>query len=169
MAFVQGASLSRSKIRDVIKLLRVSKTDVIRNYFEYVPRGPYSEDEQIGFIVAAMPNVGMFPASMIVAQLERGPMVLNTPDFPGTKPNLYKVWHEAYPEQTKEVAEFYAPHKNVPDSIKSSEEWCCLCALAEMIDWGMPRGLWPRHGVPTVEQLHETANSWLAEYRRSFS
>ena len=50
-----------------------------------------------------------------------------------------------------------------PDKIKSNKDWCCLNAIAQLIDWAAERGKWPWHdyAYPNQHELEALFQQYL--------
>lgn len=111
------------------------KSAIILPYlYEFIPDGQYTLDEQLAFIICAIPLVDHFPENLIIKQLIDGPNDPRPSTAPDTHRNILKALKAKHPESVKLLANFYRPIQQVPSSIKSNDDWCAMCAILRMMD-----------------------------------
>ena len=132
----QGPALQMATIRAVTASLTPDqKRYVIEQNWEVIPDGDWTDDQKIAFVVAAIKQAGMYPAGAITAMLTGpNPIPPNPPDYPNTKPNMYRRLQARDPGLLHQLIAKYRTHKHVPNWILAQDMWVGLVALGNSID-----------------------------------
>lgn len=148
--------LTDEKIAAVLQELRGHESDVLRLYWDRVPVGDYTEVEKLEYIIAGAHGAGEAPVGMLAYSLCKPiPHWGRCENAPAHKPEFVHNWVSKYPEHAHYVAEFMTGRKYVPDRLKANEEWLCLVAVDELVDWANSIYQWPRNGEITLERFDE--------------
>lgn len=148
--------LTDEKINAVLKELQGNEATVLRLYWDRIPVGDYTETEKLEYIIAGTPGSGDAYAGMLAYSLQKPvPWWGRYDNAPSNKPELIHNWVSKYPEHAHYVAEFMCGRKAVPDRLKANEEWLCLVAVDELVDWANSIYQWPQRGEITLERFDE--------------
>lgn len=127
-----------------------------------VPATECSIEMKIGFIIASLPAAAICSPKFVAMQLRIGPEFMTGWDN-NVKPGVVLAWSESYPKTFEEVAEVYRKHALVPDDIKESNQWCCMCALREALCMIAERGGDCVCMASDVETVQSAFVGWLHE------
>ena len=164
---VQSPDLTRERLDRLIAMCAPDERKVhiiMPHVSELIPPGDFNLNQQLAFLICAIPSVGRLPDETILATLLMGPTVRNPANYPGTKRNILRALKEKHPETAKVLAERYRPHKHVPEDVKANDDWCCLLAFGNMIDQ-IP-GPWMESGDP--DMIHDAVCQYLRLTERNF-
>lgn len=152
--------LTEERLADIIKACGADedKRRIVEPFLnEQVPEGDFELDEKLAFIICAMPMVGKMPNDIILHDLKAGPLHVNPDDYAGTHRNMLRRLKSAHPETAKRMAAAMRSHKHVPQRVKSNDDWCCMVALADMVD-ALP-GPWTED--PDPESINTVAKAYI--------
>ena len=160
----RGSNLTESKIRDAIKQLKPSqRKKILDEQWEYIPSDVQNDEDKLAFIIASIPNGGTYSAKFLANVLIKGPMWVNPRTAPAAKPNLYQVIKDNEPELIKALADTMRPHKHIPDKYLKNDEWLCIIAIAQIIDWAQLT--YPPEKTTLLALCHEWLNTINSTWR----
>lgn len=133
---IKGSRLHQGVIDEVCRRIPNSvKEHIIEVYWEYIPDEKLPINEKIGYIVSAMPNAGVYPASFIASQLVFGPIYVNPRDYKFAKPTIADYLLES--KNTTELhnaIELYKEHKHCPMKYKDNDKFMLILLIADIFD-----------------------------------
>lgn len=154
--------LTDQHIADIIRELRSDVHLVEKLWGSCIPVSEYNIELKIGFIVASLPAAAECSPQFVAMQLRIGPEFMS--DWHNeVKPEIVHVWSEEYPKTFEEVKTVYRKHALVPDHVKESGEWCCLCALREALGRIAETGGDCACMASSVETIQSAMAGWLHE------
>lgn len=133
---IKGSSLHQGIIDEVCRQIpNHVKEHITEIYWEYVPDEKLPLNEQIGYIISAMPNAGMYPTSLIVYQLVTGPTYVNSRDYELAKPTVadYLLKNKNTQELHNAIM-LYRELKHCPTKYKDNDKFMLILLIADMFD-----------------------------------
>lgn len=145
-------ALSKAKLDDVVKKMSPSvKRFAVQVFWEYIPYDKSPDiDEQLKYIICAMPCIGRRSANSIAAMLTAETLrkasteTGNQKDCTWSLPHLARRARAEYPELAEQATDRMAAYKRIPDKIKNDRTYMLQLAIASAI--GSMAG---NYGAPT--------------------
>ena len=123
-------ALTQKTINETIEAIGNLRMQVLCDRCEFIPDGPYNDNERLGFAICSLRKVGRFTPSFLAMQLCSG---VPSP-VPDTYRELARDMEIYLPDVYRSIVSYYRPFKYIPDFYKASDMFIAICALAEMHD-----------------------------------
>lgn len=133
---------SKSKVSRILKRIPEWHWEkIIDMYWEYIPKGDYSEKDKMRFILYSIPNGASFSDDIIEKQLRVGPEFVNSRAASNAKPRVLdglkeieKSSNEEYISKAIKKMSMMKQLDKYEDPIVKNEDWIMMCVLAEVFD-----------------------------------